>query len=146
MAKTSISVQLEIYGDSFDLQSISTRLNITPTKQWKKGDCVETSIVENEYIAVDHSVTLTRKATVWRLETGHEESYKISTQARKLLDIVAEKTDELCRIQTEESVEIRISFVIYVYDNITPALIIDKELVAFAHAINAHIDIDQYFY
>ena len=145
MDKTSVSVKLVIYGDHFDLQSVSNRLNLTPTEQWEKGDLVEIKSIKGNYKLYD-SKPLKRKDTTWCLATEFEQSYDISVQARKLLDIVGGKSDELLKLQKEENVGIHIMFVVYIYDNMRPAFVIEKDLIAFAYACNADISIDWYFY
>lgn len=146
MNKTSVNVELAIDGDDFDLEEVSAYLGLTPSWQWRKGDIKKIIPLENENAFMNISMILRRKRTNWCLDTGHKETYDISEQAQKLLDIIGGKSDGLRRLQNEKNVRVAIIFVIYVYDNITPAMTIERELIDFAHASNVIIDIDMYFY
>jgi hypothetical protein len=144
MDKTSVNVELVIEGDDFDLEAVSARLGLTPTKQRRRGDIIKRKAIDSEEIFVDTSVILRWKKNTWGVETGYSETYYISDQAQKLLNIVGGKTDELRQIQDECNVEILISFIVDVRDDIAPALVFERELIAFAHASKARIEIDMF--
>ena len=144
MNKIMVNVELVLHGDDFDLQSISERLGLTPTELWKKGALVEGKkiVIENAEIFQGYTTPITRKGTAWCLNTGYEETSLMLDPVHKLANIIGDKKEEIIKLQSEENIEVLVSFIVYVHDDSTPAPIFDKDMVTFFHSINAAVDID----
>lgn len=129
--KTTVNVELVIFGDSFEVQYITETLRISPTDKWEKGD-----FVREPNIIRDH--------TCWTVGIGHQESFDIENQSMNLLSIVGHKSSELLKLQTELKIESLILYTIYVYNGERPSMSLGNEIINFASKINAHIDFDLY--
>ncbi|HBW36732.1 DUF4279 domain-containing protein [Desulfosporosinus sp. BICA1-9] len=128
---TTVNVELVISGDEFDPSTISRILNLMPTQKWKKGD-----LVKNRYVR--------RNDSTWSIGIGHQESSDIREQITNLLKVIGGKENELFRLQKQYEVEILILVTINVYDSLKPVISFNHDILTFANAINATIDVDMY--
>lgn len=129
LENTNIKVEFVILGDFFP-EDITKQLNIQPSYQWRKGD-----IMKNGRI---------RECSGWEISTEYQESLDISEQLNQVILRIRDKREELIDICHRKSFESRFCFVITIEKGVTPAMTLNREIIEFAHAINAEFEFDVY--
>ncbi|CAH2213577.1 DUF4279 domain-containing protein [Tepidibacter aestuarii] len=133
MDKTNIKVDFRIVGDNFEPSDITSKLSLTPTSAWKKGD----KFTRREK-------NLEKKYSCWRISTGYEESVDIVLQLNKIINILNDKKAILQDLKKVYSFDYRIDAVINIENGEAPALYIESEIIKFANDIGAELDFDLY--
>lgn len=133
MEKTTVNAELVIHGDDFNPNIISNILGLQTESKWRKGD-----LNERKTMIRDHSS--------WSFEVGLEESYDISEQYMKLYEIICEKKEDILRVLKQLNAQILLLITIFVYDECTPIISFNKDIIGLSNEMNAGIDIDMYFY
>lgn len=119
-----------LFGDHFNPDEVTSKLNINPTRTAIKGDAI------NEL----HS----RKETSWTLSTEYEESLDINDQLKIVVNLLKDKVDALISLQMNHKLNSKFFIVVVIEDGQAPALYFDSDFIKFAGLINAEIDIDLY--
>ena len=126
----SIKVIFGIFADEFDLDEITRRIGVIPTKARTK----------------DSFRVQTLACTEWVLETGQENVIAIDIQFKKMLKMLEGKADVIKRVCDEYNLETNFVVVIHTMVCEEPELVLSREVIAFAAAINAEIGFDLYSY
>ena len=129
--KTSIMVELAVFGDEFDPEVMTKRLSIFPDRFWKKGDSIR-------------NLKIVRKESSWMLSTGYVESLYLENQLKEIIARLYPKKDEFIALKKELNVDCKIFAVAIIRDNQTPSIYFDSSVIDFIHEIDAEIDIDLY--
>lgn len=171
MDKTTVAAEFVIKGDDFDPQIVTDRLNIIPTKFFRKNtnkkpksfvtDGIPESFVRikdpelkqifkniNEQIKDQPVRTDSRPRwfSLWEISTGNEESFDINDQLLKIYNLLKDKVSVLNELRGEYNLSYTIEIIPKIEDNEKPALYLDNYIIDFAHEIKAIIDIDLYIY
>jgi len=126
----SIKVTFYITADEFDLDEVTHRLRITPTKTRTK----------------DSFSPQVSAYTVWALEIKEGNCIAVSIVFEKLLTILQDKEEIINRICSDYSTKTGFEVVIHAQDGDLPEIVLPREVVSFAAAINAEIGFDLYCY
>ncbi|HEX9976257.1 MAG TPA: DUF4279 domain-containing protein [Dehalococcoidales bacterium] len=174
MEKTRVVVDFHIYGDKLIPQLITEKLNITPTRQWLKGDAItgrgkqpvrdkKSSSEERprspvkltgkdlKYLELNPHLVRTRTGAVrrfnnWEISTGYEESNDINIQLTRIFDLLKNKVSVLNELRDAYNLQFRIDVVVIVENGEKPAMYFDHWFIDFVHEIEAEVDIDLYIY
>lgn len=119
-----------LFGDRFNIDEVTAKLKVTPTRTAQKGDVI------NE----KHRI----KETSWTLGTEYEESLDVNEQLKKVWSLLRDKVNEINSIQTEHRLKSKFFVVIIIEEGLTPALYLDADFIKFAGLIHAEIDVDLY--
>jgi len=106
--------EFRILGDDFTPEVITEKLEIFPSKVWKKGEKIEGSNKVRDY-------------SCWCLSTGYDESYDINEQLNKLLTILIPKKMKLIELKELLSLDYKIDIVINIESNEKPAIYLEKK-------------------
>ena len=130
MNTSSVSIELALVGDDFDIHYVSQKLGIDPTNTRSKDEVLGNG----------------RKFghTEWSIEIEREASLDIENQYGKIMSMVQSKTDLLVQLCSECDAEWHILFVIYVENGAVPGMYLSTEFIAFSAAIGAQIGLDTY--
>lgn len=131
LERTNIMVEFNIYGDCFNPDEITQRLNITPTMTWKKGDLVRDK-------------NFSRPNSLWRIGTGYVESLDIKNQLDEILNVITDKKNSLLELKNILDIKYDVCIIINIYNNETPGLYLDAETISIINSIGASIDFDLY--
>lgn len=123
-----IQITFCLSGDEFNLDEVSSRLNIKPTETKKRS---EFPIKEWAH-------------TYWALSTQKEHSRAISIQFKKIIDILSTKVDVIIDLCREKDLEINFIITIYMLGNDRPEIVLTKEIVKFISLLSAEVDFDFY--
>ncbi|HFJ9286046.1 TPA: DUF4279 domain-containing protein [Bacillus toyonensis] len=135
MDETQVMVYFNLSGDEFPVEVVSERLQVSPTKSYKKGDIIrKTSETEN----------ITRNYTSWQLSTGYQESLDVGDVMEQLILKLKDKSAIINELKREFGLECRFTIVIKINDSHTPAFHLDNPVIDFANSIKADFDIDLY--
>lgn len=137
MGGTKVMACFSIVGDAFPLERITEELGLEPTETFVKGDLIGKS-------GPASSKTRKRMETDWTLSTGFQQSNDINDQLTPLLNSLAGK--QTCLIQLKKEFGLTYLFIIVIdVENIgTPVMVLEKNIIDFASAIEAEIHFDLY--
>ena len=136
MNKTSLYAYIQFSGnDDFQLDDVTKRLGVQPTKTWQVGERVKPNHPINQ---------LVRSYTGWRFEIDTKESLDTEDVLRPLLEVFQSKTNTINQLKEELTLDIHLELVIQIHNMNTPGLVIYPEFSKFAAEINAFLDIDIY--
>lgn len=131
MRKTSVEVEFVISGDDFEIDEITKKLNIRPSKFWKLKEDVKGTFKRE-------------KCTMWLYSTGKNETLDIYTELKKIQDIFAPKVDVLCKIKEKYKLDYCLDIVIIIENGETPAIYLENSIINFISKIGGIIDMDTY--
>ncbi|MBJ7930769.1 MULTISPECIES: DUF4279 domain-containing protein [Bacillus cereus group] len=135
MDETQVMVYFNLSGDEFPVEVVSERLQVSPTKSYKKGDIIrKTNETEN----------ITRNYTSWQLSTGYQESLDVGDVMEQLILKLKDKSAIINELKREFGLECRFTIVIKINDSHTPAFHLDNPVIDFSNSIKADFDIDLY--
>ncbi len=134
---------LGIFGDNINLDIITKKLDINPTRSWCKGDKNDFFPKEVHELGYEYALY---KFGLWSVYTDYEETRDINTVIQKIYSLFENKINELIEIQHEYNAECTILIVIKVRNELTPAMHFEKWFIDFLHDIHAEVDIDLYVY
>ncbi|MGF6949787.1 putative DNA-binding protein YlxM (UPF0122 family) [Neobacillus sp. B4I6] len=133
MNKTQVMVYFSLYGDEFSIDEVTEKLEVTPTKTYKKGDLIP-----------NRSTVCYRKETSWDLGTGYQVSLDVNNQLQQIIDKLQNKSSIINEIKEAYSVECKFFIVVIIQEGNAPALYLDKDIIKFAASIEAEFDVDLY--
>lgn len=133
MDKTQIMVYFSLYGDEFPLDDVTEKIEVTPTKTYKKGDLIP-----------NRSTACYRKETSWDLGTGYQVSLDVNNQLQQIINKLQNKASIINEIKEAYSVECKFFIVVKIEQGNTPALYLVKDIIKFAASIEAEFDVDLY--
>ncbi|AGK54534.1 DUF4279 domain-containing protein [Bacillus sp. 1NLA3E] len=133
MNKTKTMVYFSLYGDNFSIDEVTEKLNVTPTKTYKKGDLIP-----------NLSTVRYRKETSWDLGTGYEDSLDVCNQLQQIVGKLQNKSSNINEIKEAYSLECKFYIVIKIEKGNAPFLYLDKDIIKFASSIEAEFDVDLY--
>jgi hypothetical protein len=121
---------LDIWGykDDFNPNVLTELLNINPNKIIIKGEMGPVKI---------------RNYSGWQYELASNES-EIDELFSNLIYTFSQKLEILNNLAKQYELNIQISYVFLVADNIIPPLFLNRHMIDFLHSINATIDYDGY--
>ncbi|MED0989716.1 DUF4279 domain-containing protein [Bacillus nitratireducens] len=135
MDGTQVMVYFNLSGDEFPVEVVSERLQVDPTKSYKKGEIIrKTNETEN----------ITRNYTSWQLSTGYQESFDVGDVMEQLILKLKDKSAIINELKREFGLECRFTIVIKIKDDHTPAFHLENQVIDFANSIKADFDIDLY--
>ena len=126
----SINVILYITADEFDLDEVTRKIGVVPTSTRTKDSFPPQGLA----------------CTIWALETGRESCIAVAIQFEKLLKLLEGKADVIMNVCDEYSLSAGFEVIIHTECANNPELILPREVVSFAAAINAEIGYDLYCY
>lgn len=129
-----IEVTFYIMADEFDLNEVTCRLGVTPTETRTKDSYPHQSIAAG----VAH--------TEWSIDLVEENCIAVSFLFEKLLNVLSGKEKLITQVCDDFNLEAGFVVVIHMKDGDSPEVILPREVVAFAAAINAEIGFDLYCY
>lgn len=133
MDKTQVMVYFSFFGDNFPLDTVTKKLEITPTETYIKGDVIP-----------NRSIAHYRKETSWDLGTGYQDSLDANDQIQQIVNKLHGKASLINEIKENYSIECKFIIVIKIENGNTPALYLNKDIVKFASDIEAEFDMDLY--
>lgn len=119
-------------GNNVNLDILTEKLNLQPTRIRKKNEWPQASIIAG--IAQD----------VWELQMGKEECRAVSIQLDKLQDSLYSKVEIIKELSKKYLLETSITVVIEMETGDGPEMVLSKENIAFLSSINAEIGFDLY--
>ncbi|MCL2048240.1 MAG: DUF4279 domain-containing protein [Defluviitaleaceae bacterium] len=131
MEKTSIQVSLELLGDMFDVDYVTTLLNREPCYTLTKGEIIKRTKQKS-------------CVTVWGISGEREESVDMDIQMNPIFDFIEQNVESFKLISVECQAEWRISADITIIDEHTPAMVLSPRQIFLANEIKATIDFDMY--
>lgn len=156
--KTKIDVGFAYIGNGFSVESITSALDILPTKAWDKGEKINYEDILTKDISKDtkrkfmeiqnahtDSFDMHRKSTKWEVSVGQTYSLDINEQFKKLIRILDSKVNKILEVNEKFNMTPQISIVIEVVNGETPAIFFDSQTVNFVSKIKGSIDIDLYY-
>lgn len=126
-------VYFSLFGNNFPIDMVTKKLEVTPTKAYKKGDLIPNC-----------SVTHYRKETSWDFGTGYQDSLDVNGQLNQILYKFRGKESLINEIIEDYSIDCKFIIVIKIENGNTPALYLNKDIVKFASDIGAEFDVDLY--
>ena len=115
-------------GDEFNINDVTKKMNIVPTRARNKEDC---PIKEFAH-------------TVWSLKTEKETCRAVSIQVEKLIKPLIGKEEIINEICSEYNIETEIIIVISMEGENKPEMVLTKEINSFVSSINAGVGFDLY--
>jgi hypothetical protein len=123
-----IRVDFNISGDEFDLQYITDRMGISPTKTRTKNECPVPATA----------------LTYWRLSTDKEVCKAVCCQYEKIMKLLAEKELIINQLCKEYNLKTNFNIVIEMEGNNGPELVLTRQIILFISSICAEIGFDLY--
>ncbi|MBM7578762.1 DUF4279 domain-containing protein [Jeotgalibacillus terrae] len=132
MDKTKTMIYFEITAPDLDTEAVTKQLNMTPSESYHKGDWVEDSFYHY------------RKRGSWSISSGYQEDLFMDESYKKVIDPLREKTALINQLRTAYDATCRIVVVSEMFNGQAPALFFPADVVQFAAAVHAEIDLDLY--
>jgi len=130
----SIKVSFNLIGEDFDFDVVTTKIGVNPTRTKAKSDCRPQTIAAG----FAHSS--------WSIDIKEENCIAVSHLFRKMLETLNGKSEIIKNICDEYNIEAGFVVVIHMKDGDRPEMVLPREVVSFAGAINAEIGFDIYWY
>ena len=130
MKTTRVRTELMIEGERIEPEIVTKKLEMTPDIIHKKGEMLKNNRM--------------RKNGSWGIKQEFEESYDISIQLNKLIELVKGKEDKIREIKEYYDGIIIVSVVIEVENSEVPGIVIENRISALMAKLGAEIDIDIY--
>ncbi|MFD1884164.1 DUF4279 domain-containing protein [Paenibacillus wenxiniae] len=125
---TKTKVDFWLVGDIFEPDKITNELDIKPTKaRLKKNSPIPQTA-----------------ATYWKLSTEKEECTAISEPFEKLVELLQNKESIIIKLCQQLGLTATFEVVIEMEINDRPELVLTKDIIQFANAIQAEIGFDLY--
>ncbi|MCB2410299.1 DUF4279 domain-containing protein [Hymenobacter lucidus] len=136
MSASQSYVYFSLQGADFDPDEVTTRLGITPTKTWRKGD--------------QKSYGIPRQNTAWIWETARgTEPIWINTLVDEVLSTFEAKADIIMELKHTLQLESMLCIILYIdrnEDESTPSVGHDLRTISFLYHTQTTTDIDMYHY
>jgi hypothetical protein len=130
----SIKVMFCVVADEFDIDQVTRRMGLIPTETRTK-DCFP-----------PQSIIAGVASTLWVMEVKEEHCWGVRSLFEEMLDILRGKEVLIKEICDDYSLEVNFEVVIHMKDGDSPEVVLPREVVSFAAAINAEIGFDIYCY
>jgi hypothetical protein len=126
----SINVYFCITANEFDLDEVTRKIGVIPTKTRTKSNFPPQGLA----------------CTGWVLETGHENCLAVDIQFKKILKMLEGKANIIKTVCGEYNLEASFTVSIHMMHGERPEMVLPREVISFAAAINAEIGFDLYCY
>lgn len=123
-----IRVSFFFSGDEFDIDDVTTKMNIIPTETRKKKDFPIAEFAHTE----------------WVLDTEKESCKSVSLQFEKLIKLLNRKEIIINQICKDYNIEAGFSIMILMENGDGPEMVLTKEIISFLASINAEVGFDLY--
>lgn len=133
MDRTTVMAYFSIYGEKFDTEDVTIRLDISPTETKVKG-------------VIPEGKKRPGIETSWKICTKEEVSLDLNDQLYYLVDLLEDKVKLLCDIKSSLDVNFVFSFIVKIENGEKPAMHFSSDSLNFISSIGAEIDIDLYIY
>jgi len=121
-----IRVSFFFSGDVFDIDDVSTRMNIMPTKTREKKDFPIKELAH----------------TYWSLKTEKESCKAVSLQFEKLMKLLIGKEILIMQICNNYNIDAGFSIDIWMKNGDKPEMVLTKDIITFLASINAEVGFD----
>jgi hypothetical protein len=128
---TQINTIISFFGDLLDPHLFSQLIGFSPTDFWFKGD-----IVPNRKIF--------RQETCWEYSQGFIETLDLVEAYSDILDKFKNNISRIENYLKSNNIYVKIDIVVEVYDNQSPSLYFNKDILNFINRLDGNIDIDLY--
>lgn len=129
--KSVIKVDLTIYCNSIlNSLEITSLLELSPTKDWSKGDIIRKNFVVNE--------------SAWIYSTGNVESLCAEDVVSIILDKLKGKETQFSQYLRANNLNIKFDIIIKAHSNCFPSLYYSKEFIKTCYLLDADIETDVY--
>jgi hypothetical protein len=125
----TVSMYLDFYGQSFDPDEITRRLDIKPTTTFCVGDPMPPT-------------TAHRRRDGWMLEIGPVETFYITELLSELKTNVSVAPEEVKKLCSDLQVEVVVTCVVETSGRKTPALDFPAEFVQWVASLGGKINVD----
>ncbi|HYM01038.1 MAG TPA: DUF4279 domain-containing protein [Blastocatellia bacterium] len=126
-------VMLRITGELCSPEEITERTGITPTRSWHKGELLKGT--------VEGKTILRYEENGWELKSGLDLESPLEDHIKSVADAVSSASDVLREFTTKYDAFIECAAY---FDETTPELCLDPELVGWLASLNLGLDIDLY--
>ncbi|WP_333638464.1 DUF4279 domain-containing protein [Tissierella praeacuta] len=123
-----IRVSFYMTGDEFDIEDITRKMNIIPTKTRQKEDFPVKEFAHTE----------------WVLDTEKESCKVVSWQFEKILERLHDKQEIINQICKEKDIKVGFVVTVFMENGDGPEFVLTKEIISFLASINAEIGFDLY--
>ena len=129
MMNTEVGLSLRIVGD-FDPDEVSKKLNISASKQWRRGTPI------NKRINYD--------CDGWVYSFSSLETLFVDIQMNNLLSVFSSRVNDFNELRDMYNLMFCIDIVIRIKNQEIPSVFFDSKVLDFTQKIGATIDIDMY--
>jgi Domain of unknown function (DUF4279) len=129
---SSVKIFLCLSADSFDVEEVTSTLNITPTSAREKSQWPQVSI--DAGIAVNE----------WVFEISEKNCVSVEIPFEKMISILDKKTVTLLELSRKYGLKISMGVIIYSKAGNLPEIFLNEKIVDYASSINASIGFDMY--
>ena len=130
----SIKVTLYMTANEFDFKEVTHRLGVTPTTT-KRRDSFPPK-----------SITAGTAKTIWALAVEERNCIAVAILFERMIELLRGKEALICEICNDYGLETRFEVVVHMQGEDAPEMVLHREVVSFAAAINADIGFDLYYY
>ncbi|MDL2283066.1 DUF4279 domain-containing protein [Odoribacter sp. OttesenSCG-928-G04] len=138
--RTQIKLILSIFGEYFSIDELTNLMKIKPTQTWTKGDIIP---LPQGLCRKDNSTRI-REYTNWEFSIGFIETLDFEDVSKCFEDIFENKIIILKNYIQEKGIEAVMNIIVEVYDNQSPGIHLNSQIIKISRALNAEIDIDLY--
>lgn len=122
--KTRMRVRFIMKGKKFNLQKVTTKLDVYPHKSWKKGDKINNSKEK-------------QKTTCWIYQTKMDTDLDVCKSLNKIEKRFINKTEILCELKKQYNLKYCIEVICIIENRQTPGLFFELPFVEFVAKIGA---------
>ena len=130
----SIKVKFFITGDDFDLDEVTNRVGINPTRARTK-DSFPPQTIQAGFACNE-----------WLIETTEENCLAVAIKFEEMLSMLKGKTENIKSLCDDYNLETGFVIVIHMVGEDNPEMILPREVISFAASMNADIAFDMYVY
>ena len=123
-----IKISFFFYGNEFNINDVTKKMNIIPTETRSKEDCPIEELVH----------------TVWVLETKKESCRAVSVQFEKIMNLLDNKEEIIKEICKDYKIETGFLISIFMKNGDNPEVVFTKENMSFIASLNAEARIELY--
>jgi len=127
---TNVMIEFWLIGDDFDVNTVTSLLQIEPTETRQKTDFPMRQFAKVE----------------WSINTNYESSNAISDQFGKLLNQLHNKHKIINKIKKNYNLECGFNVVVNILNNEQPEMVLTREIINFASKVDAEICFDLYYF
>ena len=131
MKNTSIQASLELLGDKFDTNYVTTLLNKKPDYILTKGDLIKSTKQKSD-------------VTVWGIRIKEAESVDLDTHLNPIFGFIEQNLDIIKLLNEKIDAEWIINAYITIRNERTPGMVLTPRQIELANAIKATIGFDLY--